>query len=128
MTTRILRTAVTEVEFITSNQGHQGERIRRLAERLRERRPDVVVRVTEATPNPGVLQKYKLKYGPAIAINGRLEFVGVPRFTMLLDRLLQVHEGRPNPRTAAPPETAKPAVPTRPTGPARPPAGTAPPG
>ena len=119
---------MTEVEFITSNQGHQGERIRRLAERLRERRPDVTVGVTEGTANPGVLQKYKLKFGPAVVINGRLEYVGVPRFTMLLDRLLQVHEGRPNPRTAAPPEPVKPPASPRPAAPAKPPAGAAPPG
>ncbi len=119
---------MTEVEFITSNQGHQVDRISKLVEKLRQRRPDVLVRVTAATDNPGILQKHKLQFGPAVLIDGRLEFVGVPRFKMLFDRLLQVHESRPNPRTAAPPEPAKPAATPRPAAAAKPPAGAPPPG
>ncbi len=119
---------MTEVEFITSNQGHQASRIAQLVDRLRQRRPDVLVRITDVASNPGVLQRYKLKYGPGIAINGRLEFVGLPRFKMLFERLIQVHEARPNPRTAAPPEPAKPAAAARPATPARPSTDAPPPG
>lgn len=119
---------MTEVEFITSNQGHQTSRIRELAERVRQRKPEILVRTTDASSNPGILERYKLKFGPAVAINGRLEFVGVPRFKMLLERLLQVHESRPNPRTAAPPETAKTAPRTAPVAAARPATEAPPPG
>jgi len=119
---------VTEVEFITSNQGHQVDRIWKLVDRLRQRRPDIVARVEDPAANPGLLAKHRLKFGPAVIINGRVEFVGIPRFKMFFDRLLQVHDARPNPRTAAPPEPAKPPLPPRPGSPSKPPAGSPPPG
>jgi len=128
MAGRNLRPAVTEVEFVASNQGHQGDRIQKLIDKLRQRRPDILVRVTDASANPGLLQGHKLKFGPAVLIDGRLEFVGVPRFKMLFDRLLQVHDARPNPRTAAPAEPAKPAAAGRPAAPLKPPTGAPPPG
>lgn len=97
---------MTEVVFVTSVQGHQSERIHLVAERVRKRLPDVDVRVLEGADHRDLLAKHKVQFGPAVLIDDRIEYVGIPRFTMLLDRLMQVKERRPNPRTAGEKPTA----------------------
>ncbi len=44
----------------------------------------------DITQHPEVAVKYRVMSTPAIAINGRLEFLGVPREDALLDRLRAV--------------------------------------
>ena len=116
--------SMTEVIFLVSNQGHQLQRVRSVSERLQQRLPDINVRIVE--PRLDELAKYKLKFGPAGLIDGLLEYVGVPRLSLLVDRVLQVREGRPNPRTAAEKAAEKPATPApspRPAGAPTPPGG-----
>ncbi len=110
---------MTEVVFVASIQGHQVERTREFAERLRKARPDLRVVLTEGDSAASVLQKHKLKFGPAVVIDGRLEYVGIPRWRFLQERLAQVAGGLPNPRTAVTPEKAVPVRPVpRPSAPA----------
>ncbi|HTD81166.1 MAG TPA: hypothetical protein VK723_03340, partial [Thermoplasmata archaeon] len=66
------------------------------------------------------LSKHKLKFGPAVVVDGQLEYVGIPRFSMLVDRVLQMRERRPSPRTAGDKPGEKPATPAAPTSPPRP--------
>jgi hypothetical protein len=101
---------MTEVVFLTSNQGQQTERVRSISERLKARLPDLTVRTVDAAAHPELLAKHKLKFGPAVIVDGLLEYVGVPRFSMLVDRILQVRERRPNPRTAGDKPGEKPAA------------------
>jgi len=108
---------MTEVILVASIQGHQVERTREFAARLHKARPDLAVSVVEGDSAEALLGKHKLKFGPAIVIDGRLEYVGIPRWRYLQERLAQVAQGLANPRTAVPPEkaaTAKPAT-ARPT-------------
>ena len=118
---------MTEVIFLTSNQGQQAERVRAISERLKHRLPDLTVRIVDAAAHPELLAKHKLRYGPGVIVDGQLEYVGVPRFSMLVDRVLQVRERRANPRTAGdkpgekPPVSPGPAPPARPTPPTAPP-------
>jgi len=118
---------MTEVVFLTSNQGQQAERVRSISDRLKARLPDLTVRTVDATAHPELLAKHKLKFGPAVIIDDQLEYVGVPRFSMLVDRVLQLRERRPNPRTAGDkpgekPAAIPPAAPApRPSAPAAPP-------
>src|SRR6059036_1706858 len=115
---------MTEVVFLISNQGHQLARVRSISERLKQRLPEVDVRLVEGPRD--VLAKHKLNFGPAVLIDGLLEYVGVPRLSLLVDRVLQVREGRPNPRTAADKAAEKPATPApspRPAGAPTPPGG-----
>jgi len=118
---------LTEVIFLTSNQGQQAERVRSISERLKARLPDLTVRTVDAKAHPELLAKHKLKFGPGVIIDGQLEYVGIPRFSMLVDRVLQVRERRPNPRTAGDkpgekPAAAPPAPPAaRPSAPPAPP-------
>jgi uncharacterized membrane protein len=111
---------MTEVVFLTSNQGHQVERVRSIAQRLRQRLPDVTVTVLDTTARPELLTKHKVKFGPAVVVDGLLEYVGIPRFSMLVDRILQVRERRPSPRTAGDKPGEKPAALAAPTSPPRP--------
>ena len=100
---------MTEVTFVSSIQGHQVKRTREFADRLRKARPDIAVSVVEGDAAATLLGKYKLKFGPAVVVDGRLEYVGIPRWRYLQERLAQVAQGLVNPRTAAPAEKAAPA-------------------
>ena len=110
---------MTEVLFLSSVQEYQLDRLHEVADRLRKDRPDLTVKVEAPSSSGPLLAKYKLKFGPAIAIEGRLEFVGVPRYRMLLERI-EVSVQRkanppPAPAPAAPPKPA--ASPAKPAGP-----------
>lgn len=107
---------MAEVIFVDSTQGHQTDRLREIADRVRGQWPDVAVRVVEGEAAGPLLAEHKLNFGPAIVIDGRLEYVGIPRWRFLQERIAQVVRGLPNPRTAAPPPKAKPATPSRPAG------------
>ncbi|HYM39239.1 MAG TPA: hypothetical protein VEY12_03705 [Thermoplasmata archaeon] len=114
-----------DVLFLSSVQGYQTDRVREIAERLRADRPDLTVRLQSPEESASLLAKYKLKFGPAIVINDRLEFVGIPRYRMLLERL-EISKQRalaPPPAAAAPapaprPAPAGPAPSAKPGGPA----------
>jgi len=111
------------VTFLSSVQDFQEGRIQEVAERLRKDHADWKVEVVPPEGSKPLLAKYKLQFGPAILVNDRIEFVGIPRYRMLVERVSQVAAGRISPRTAQPPPaaaptaTAKPAAPPRPTPP-----------
>ena len=114
-----------EVLFLSSVQGYQTSRESEIAERLKTERPDLLVRVLAPEESAPILAKYKLKFGPAVAINSRLEFIGVPRYRMLLERI-EISKRRaaappPAPApTPAPTPAVKPApapAPPKPAGP-----------
>lgn len=111
-----------EVTFVHSIQGHQVQRVREYAERLRKARPDVKVAEVEGDAAKALLAQHKLNFGPAILIDGRVEYVGIPRWRFLQERIAQVAGGIPNPRSSAPPEKAAPAKPAAPARPAQKPA------
>jgi hypothetical protein len=100
-----------QVTFVASVQNHQVERVREYADRLRKARPDVTVTVVEGEAAKSLLNQHKLNYGPALLIDGRLEYVGVPRWSFLTERIAQVAKGLVSSRTAAPPAAATPPKP-----------------
>ena len=104
-----------EVVFLSSVQGYQTDRERQTADRLKADRPDLTVRLLTPQDSAPLLTKYKLKFGPAVLINNRLEFVGIPRYRMLLERIDISRR-----RAEAPPPPAAPATPTAPPRPATP--------
>lgn len=73
--------------------GHQEERVRTVLERLRERKPEATVEVIETKGRPELLKPFNLTFGPAIVVEGRLEFVGMPRVRMLVERLRALERG-----------------------------------
>jgi len=110
------------VAFLASVQGYQEARIREIADRLRSYHAERTVQVRPPWATAPLLPKYKLKIGPAILVNDRIEFVGIPRYRMLVERVAMVAAGRISPRTATPPPSAAPAKPaSKPSVPASPP-------
>ncbi len=119
---------MTEIVFLSSLQGFQTAREQTIADRLKVERPDVTVRVLAPQESGALLTKYKLKFGPAVLIDNRLEFVGIPRFRMLLERI-EISKKRaaspPPPKPSAapaaapapPPAAPRPAPPAKPAGP-----------
>ncbi len=107
---------MTEVIFLTSVQDHEAHRVSTISEKLKARLPDVDVTVLDGRAHRDLMTKHKIQFGPAVIIDGRLEYVGIPRLSMLLDRVLQVRDRRLNPRTAGdkpaapPPANAPPAT------------------
>lgn len=114
---------MTEIVFLSSVQGYQTAREQEIAERLKTARPDLTVRVLTPQESGPLLTKYKLKFGPAVLIDNRLEFIGVPRFRMLLERI-EISKRRaaaPKPAPAAAPVAAPAApAPATPPKPAQP--------
>ena len=49
--------------------------------------PNIQIEEIDVAANPAVAVKYRVMATPAIAINGKLEFTGVPREDALLARL-----------------------------------------
>ena len=91
---------MTEVIFLTSVQAEQDRRVQSISEKVRQRIPGIDVKVLSGASNRDLMAKHKIQFGPAVIVDGRLEYVGIPRLSMLVDRILQMREGRPSPRTA----------------------------
>lgn len=58
-----------------------------MIEKAKTEVPDIRVEEVDVAANPAVAVKYRVVSTPAIAINGKLEFTGVPREDALLARL-----------------------------------------
>jgi hypothetical protein len=61
-------------------------------EAAKSRFPDVAVREWNLVEHPELGPRYGVMATPAIAINGRLEFRGVPKEAALLARLEEVRQ------------------------------------
>lgn len=57
-------------------------------EAVRVARPDLVLRVVDLSKAPEVAVRYRVMATPAIAIDGRLAFTGVPKPEALRARIL----------------------------------------
>jgi protein-disulfide isomerase len=58
-----------------------------LIEKAKSQVPDIQLEEIDVAANPAVAVKYRVMSTPAIAINGKLEFTGVPREEAVLARL-----------------------------------------
>ena len=110
------------ITFLSSVQGYQEGRVEEVVKRLRADHPEWTVEILSPEASKPLFGKYKLQFGPAILVNNRIEFVGIPRYRMLVERIAMVAAGKISPRTAQPPTpataaaggVAKPAAPARP--------------
>jgi predicted thioredoxin/glutaredoxin len=66
-----------------------------LLEKAKGRVSDVHVEEVDVTANPDVAVKYRVMATPAIAIDGKLEFTGVPREEALRAKLEAAAERSP---------------------------------
>lgn len=108
---------MTEVVFLSSTQGYQMARVQEMADRLRADHPELKIEILDSDRSGPVLAQHKLKFGPAVLVDGRIEFVGIPRYRMLVAR---VTGPRVTDRTAGDKAVAKAAVPPAPSGAAAP--------
>lgn len=58
-----------------------------MIEKAKTEVPDLQVEEIDVAANPAIAVRYRVMSTPAIAINGKLEFTGVPREEALLARL-----------------------------------------
>ncbi len=111
------------VTFLSSVQGYQEGRVEEIVKRLQADHPEWKVDILTPEASKPLLATYELQFGPAILVNERIEFVGVPRYRMLVERIAMVAAGKISPRTAQPPTPATPtaAGAAKPVAPANPP-------
>jgi hypothetical protein len=100
---------VVTVTFLASLQDFQEGRMKDMADRLGAEHPEWTVEIRTPAESRALLERHKLQFGPAILVNERVEFVGIPRYRMLIERVAMVAAGRVSPRTAQPPTSAPPA-------------------
>lgn len=68
--------------------------VARLIEQAKSEIPDFYFEEVDIIERPEVAVKYRVMSVPAIAINGRLEFMGVPKEEEFRRRLLAASQGK----------------------------------
>ncbi len=58
--------------------------------RIREKLSDLDYREVDPREDPDYAAQFNIKYAPGIIVDGTIEFVGIPRERMLLDRIRQL--------------------------------------
>jgi len=97
---------MTDVTFVTSLQGRQAERVKETSNGLKEKRPEIKVDVLEAEQQKDLLTKFKLKYGPCVMIDGKMQFVGIPSLRQLVEKIDSLAKaGAAKPPEPAPAQT-----------------------
>jgi hypothetical protein len=96
-----------ELIYLRSPTGLQHQRALEILAKVREARPDVTIREVDPSEDPALAERFKIKYSPGLIINGRIEFVGIPREGMLLERLELISQGLAEVGPPVAPPTAK---------------------
>ena len=60
-----------------------------LIEKLKAEVPEIRLVEVDITQRPEIAVKYRIMASPAIAINGKLEFTGVPREDVVREKIAQ---------------------------------------
>ncbi len=76
-----------ELIYLRSPTGQQHERAKRVLDAIRSTMPELTIREVDPADDPGYAERFKIKYAPGLIVDGRIEFVGIPREKMLLERL-----------------------------------------
>jgi len=84
---------MVKVTLLQSPYSYQVERAKRFLKVLRETRPDIDIVEVEPEQGKELMEKKNLHFGPAILINDRLEFVGIPNMRWFFARLGEVESG-----------------------------------
>ncbi|MFQ5761704.1 MAG: thioredoxin family protein [Candidatus Bathyarchaeia archaeon] len=82
---------MVEIEILTAPACADCEvakkRVYKVAEYVREKIPDLTVKITDITEHPEAVVKYGILTTPAIAIDGVLQFTKVPKEEELLRKI-----------------------------------------
>lgn len=81
-----------EMVYLKSPTGLHHERAMEVLGRVREKVPDLEYREVDPREDPDYAAQFHIKYAPGIIIDGRIEFVGIPRERMVLDRVRRLQD------------------------------------
>ncbi|MEE9236909.1 MAG: hypothetical protein V3U52_03900 [Thermoplasmata archaeon] len=79
-----------ELVYLKSPTGQQHERALKVFGHIWKKLPDLVYREVNPRDDPEYAAQFNIKYAPGIVIDGTLEFVGIPRERMVLERIRQL--------------------------------------
>lgn len=79
-----------ELVYLKSPTGQQHDRAQAVLARVRAKMPDMKYREVDPREDPDYASQFPISYAPGLIIDGRIEYVGIPRERMLLDRLRQL--------------------------------------
>ncbi len=79
-----------ELVYLKSPTGQQHARAQAVLARVREQMPELEYREVDPRKDPDYASQFPISYAPGLVVDGRIEYVGIPRERMLLDRLRQL--------------------------------------
>ncbi|MFQ5908801.1 MAG: hypothetical protein ACE5JE_08275 [Thermoplasmata archaeon] len=79
-----------ELVYLKSPTGQQHERAEVVLARVQEVLPDLEYREVDPRRDPDFAAQFPISHAPGLIVDGRIEYVGIPRERMLLDRLRQL--------------------------------------
>jgi hypothetical protein len=79
-----------ELVYLKSPTGQQHERAEAVLAIVRETLPDLEYREVDPRKDPDYAAQFPISHAPGLIVDGRIEYVGIPRERMLLDRLRQL--------------------------------------
>lgn len=80
-------TRIVKIEILTTPDCVHCAEAKRLIEKVKRDTPNLEVKTIDLTEHPEVAQKYMLMTAPGIVIDGKLEFIGVPKEEELRKKL-----------------------------------------
>ena len=93
-----------ELVYLRSPTGQQHDRAQAILNRIREEIPDRDYREVDPRKDPDYASQVPITHAPGLIIDGRIEYVGIPRERMLLDRIRQLQSKGGGKPKAAPAE------------------------
>jgi hypothetical protein len=92
------------VQVLKSPYSFQSRRLEAFVAQVRKEMPDLPMEVIDLTDRKDLMEAHNLLYGPAILVNGRLDFIGIPSMAWFRQRLEKVESAAPTPEEASPKE------------------------
>lgn len=78
-----------ELVYLLSPTRQQHKRAQEVLAAVREKVTDLSYREVDPREDPAYAEQYHIQHAPGIILDGRIEFVGIPREKMLLGRIRQ---------------------------------------
>ncbi len=97
---------MVKVQILKSPYDYQSRRLDAFVAQLREEMPDLTVEVIDLSEHEDLMKAHNLLYGPAVLINDRLDFIGIPSMAWFRARLEKVEKAPPPEAPAKEPNSA----------------------
>lgn len=83
-----------ELIYLRSPTGQQHQRALKVLARLREEVAGLKVREVDPREDPEFAKTHHIEHAPGLIIDGRIEYVGIPRIRMLVTRIRQLQAAK----------------------------------